>query len=210
MTRKALQDSWNRPINERLIISLYDYTGAWAQPYIDAGYPVRLWDYKVEGDILEGDNFERLTTEYKDYIYAFLSATPCTDFAVSGARWWEEKDKDTERIDTSIALAEAVLIGSQACPDIKFWALENPVGRLEKLIPEFKQYRKLMFDPCDYGDPYTKKTVLWGTFNPNLPKNPVLPLYGSLMHSIPPSEKRQEIRSATPAGFAKAFFLANP
>lgn len=197
------------PINERLIISLYDFTGAWAQPYIDAGYPVILWDYKVEGDIMEGDNLEWLTSHYKDYIYGFLSATPCTEFAGSGARWWEEKDKDPKRLENAIALATAILYAKYACPDIKFWVQENPVGRMEKLIPEFKEYRKMSFNPCDYGDPYTKKTILWGEFNTSLPKNPVMPLFGSYMHSIPPSEQRQAIRSATPPGFAKAFFQAN-
>ncbi|MCK4817511.1 hypothetical protein KA005_17205, partial [bacterium] len=45
--------------------------------------------------------------------------------------------------------------------DPVFWALENPVGRLVHYLGKPKMY----FDPCDYGDPYTKKTCLWGKFN---------------------------------------------
>lgn len=66
----------------------------------------------------------------------------------------------------------------------------------------------MYFNPCDYGDPYTKKTCLWGMFN--IPeRNPVEPIEGSKMYLICPHEKRQEQRSVTPSGFAQAFFEAN-
>lgn len=81
----------------------------------------------------------------------------------------------------------------------------------------------MMFNPFDYGDPYTKKTVLWGEFNTNLPKNPVEPELVTIKagnhyykaSSIwaktgGKSEKTKTLRSNTPAGFAKAFFTANP
>jgi len=85
-----------------------------------------------------------------------------------------------------------------------FWALENPVGRLIHYLGKPKIY----FHPYEYGDPWTKKTALWGSFN--IPKiNPVMPNEGSKIHKYPPSEKRQELRSITPPGFAKAFFEAN-
>ncbi len=66
-----------------------------------------------------------------------------------------------------------------------------------------------VFNPCDHGDPYTKKTLLWGDFS--LPKrSPVEPSEGSRMWSLPASPDRARIRSATPQGFARAFFEANP
>jgi hypothetical protein len=193
-------------IGERLIISLYDYTETWPKHYIEAGYPVLIWDKKVEGDILT-DDFMHDVMIYSDYVYGILAAPPCTFFAVSGARWWQNISDDD--LSEMIMLAEWVLMVKDWCPNLKFWALENPVGRIDKLIPELKPFRKLLFNPCDYGDPYTKKTVLWGEFNHNLPKTPVLPLYGSLMHKTPGSSRQAEIRSKTPGGFAKAFFQAN-
>ena len=81
----------------------------------------------------------------------------------------------------------------------------NPVG---KLNTRYLGKPRLIFDPCDYGDPYTKKTCLWGNFN--IPKkNPVKPTEGSKMHLLPPSKYRAALRSVTPLGFAKAFFEAN-
>jgi hypothetical protein len=86
-----------------------------------------------------------------------------------------------------------------------FWALENPVGRLVHYLGK----PVMSFNPCDYGDPYTKKTLLWGRFNkPTI--HPVEPVKGSMMHRLPPSDRRKELRSITPPGFALAFFVANP
>jgi hypothetical protein len=86
----------------------------------------------------------------------------------------------------------------------KFWALENPVGRLKDYLGKPAMY----FHPYEYGDPYTKKTCLWGNFN--MPeKNVVMPVEGSKLHRLPPSPDRKKIRSITPPGFARAFFEAN-
>lgn len=80
------------PVDERLIISLYDYTGEWANPYIEAGYPVMLWDKKIEGDLLNeigctSKEFENKIMGLEQYVYGIIAAPPCDDFAGSGARW---------------------------------------------------------------------------------------------------------------------------
>ena len=87
---------------------------------------------------------------------------------------------------------------------LRWWALENPIGKLVRYLGK----PLMRFNPCDYGDPYTKKTLLWGHFS--LPeKNPVAPTKGSMLHRLPPSEDRAMLRSITPPGFARAFFEAN-
>lgn len=218
-------------IEERLIISIYDYTGKWAKPYSDAGYPVILWDNKIEGDILE--HLGLLISQIEEtglQPYGFLFAPPCDDYAGSGARWWKNKDKQHSGFEpfvNSVELHDALVLIClhliDIYPGIKFWALENPVGRIESRIPELKPFRKLLFNPCDYGDPYTKKTILWGSFNHNLKKNHVEPIFveyignnGRKTRFAPQfartggkSEKTKSIRSTTPYGFAKAFFEAN-
>ena len=93
-----------------------------------------------------------------------------------------------------------------------FWALENPVGRLPTLAPDLG--RPWYWQPCDFGDPYTKKTGLWGRFNNQLERTPVEPIRacdaGSwLMQLGGKSDATKAARSATPAGFANAFFAAN-
>lgn len=67
----------------------------------------------------------------------------------------------------------------------------------------------MLFNPCDYGDPYTKRTQLWGDFN--MPRFQVVyPHEGSKLHTMPQKKDRQAIRSITPAGFARKFYEANP
>lgn len=178
---------------EKIILDLCGGTGSWSKPYKEAGYDVRVITLPKE-DV-------RLLKLKKEKIYGILSAPPCTHFAGSGARWWKEKGEKAllEGLSVIDACLRIILITKP-----KFWVLENPVGRLNNYLGKPKMY----FNPCDYGDPYTKKTCLWGEFN--IPKkNPVEPTEGSKMHLLPPSEDREKLRSITPKGFAKAFFEAN-
>jgi len=193
----------------KTILSLFDYTGNWSKPYRDAGYNVIQVDIKLGIDIL--------TFDYQSIpnCHGILIAVPCDHFASSGARWWAEKDRDG-RTEEGIKLAEKSLeIVNYFKP--YFWALENPVGRIHKLVPELGK-AKLIFNPCDYGNNYTKRTCLWGNFN--IPeKNPVEPVYyyskGKRSSWIwknlgGRSDRTKELRSQTPMGFSKAFFMVNP
>jgi len=192
----------------KVILSLFDYTGEWPRPYKEAGYHVIQIDIKHGIDILSDDKYHVLDGLPKNSrVVGIMMAPPCTDFAGSGARWWPEKDAN----GTTVASVQLVREGLKTVifykPD--WWVLENPVGRLPKLVPELGQ-PTMYFQPCDFGDPYTKKTGLWGTFN--IPKkNPVKPTEGSKMWRRygGKSERTKELRSITPAGFAKAFYRAN-
>lgn len=181
----------------RTILSLYDYSGVWSEPYRAHGYHVIQMDIKHGQDV-------RLFEPPGVPVWGILAAPPCTDLAVSGALHWERKGE--EALLNALALVDAVIrIAAVTRP--QWWAIENPVGRISRYLGA----PRLWFDPCDYGDPYTKKTGLWGDFNANLPKRPVEPTLGnSHIMALGPSPKRQELRSITPRGFAWAFFEANP
>lgn len=128
-----------------------------------------------------------------------LAAPPCTVFAGSGARWPRTDEQMVEGLSCVDAVMRLVWVYKP-----RFWALENPVGKLVRYLGKPRMY----FQPCDYGDPYTKRTCLWGEFNEPA-KTPVEPVEGSKMHLLPPSANRQALRSATPMGFARAFYQAN-
>ena len=66
----------------RIILDLCGGTGAWSRPYAEAGYDVRLVTLP-EQDVR--------TYEPPDRAWGVLAAPPCTEFAVSGARWWKLK-----------------------------------------------------------------------------------------------------------------------
>lgn len=145
-------------------------------------------------------------------VWGILAAPPCDHFSVSGAQYWKKKDTDG-RTFAALKIVDACLdIIFHSAP--KWWALENPVGRLRGLRGHVLGEPKLIFNPCDYGDPWTKKTLLWGDFNIPI-QNKVEPIrsckQGSWVQKLGgKSDKTKILRSITPPGFAKAFFEANP
>lgn len=149
---------------------------------------------------------------FKD-VYGILAAPPCTMFSLARTRAKKPRDFN-EGMETVIACLNIVWeIRKQN--KLRFWAMENPMGYLRQFLGK----PPLTFNPCDYGDPYTKKTDLWGYYN--LPKKtPVkltkvqlkrcsvntrkLPSISDLTGS-----KQAARRAITPKGFAEAFFKAN-
>lgn len=189
-------------MQNKIILSLFDYSGNWPLYYKEAGYDVYSIDIKTGIDILELTN-----DDIPSNVHGIMAAPPCTDFASSGAQYWKVKDEDG-RTAYSLSLIDKTLEIINYC-NPEWWVIENPVGRLSKLRPQLGQ--PWYFNPCDFGDAYTKKTGLWGKFNRNLKKTPVEPDPKSwIMKLGGKSERTKELRSMTPLGFAKAFFDANP
>ena len=177
------------------ILSLCDGTGAWAEPYREAGYTIFPIDIKAGQDI-------RLLDALSN-IHGVLAAPPCTHLSASGARWWEGKGVSAllEALSIVDACLRIVLVVKPV-----WWCLENPVGRLSTYLGP----PVLTFQPYEFGDPYSKRTCLWGNFNTELKKTPVEPTDKDRIWRIGPSPDRGTVRSITPTGFAKAFFEANP
>lgn len=182
-----------RMLRPQTILSLCDGSGSWSQPYVDDGYDVIRWDLKMGHDV-------RLMTRPAKPIHGILAAPPCTVFAGSGNRW----TRTPEEIREGLSVVDACLRFVVACRP-EWWALENPVGKLVHYLGP----ARMSFDPNDYGDDYTKRTCLWGEFTEPA-RTPVPATAGSRMHRLGPSPERVALRSVTPAGFATAFFEANP
>jgi len=207
----------------RRIVSLCDFTGTWASPYKESGYDVDLVDIKHGNDARLVEHGE---------IHGILAAPPCTDFSGAGAQYWGAKDEDGRTLESLSIVDACVRLAVMTSPE--WWALENPTGRLARWLgpPRFG------FDPCDFGgwmgedershasyptqDAYTKKTYLWGNFNPP-EKRPVIPIPNDEQQnniSTPRdengkclawnSDEAKAIRSITPIGFARAFAASNP
>lgn len=195
------------PPSKPTIISLFDATGNWSRFYSEAGYHVILVDLAHGKDIFTWEPPNGLK------VRGILAAPPCTDFAASGAQYWKAKDADGRTAESLRLLNRMLDLIWQLNPD--WWAFENPVGRINKLIPWLRYYGPWYFQPFWYGDPYTKKTGLWGNFNRNLPRVEVAPIkacsQGSWVQQLGgKSERTKYLRSVTPLGFARAFFAANP
>ena len=101
----------------------------------------------------------------------------------------------------------------------KFWALENPQGRLHKFIgqPLYKFYQ------YEFGGKFYKPTWIWGEFNPMIIKGPInknpikmADATSEILYQLPGQydlnidhNKRAAQRSIICEGFAKAFYDAN-
>lgn len=191
-----------------IVISCFDYSTNMVKPWAAAGFTCYCVDTQhPTGETREG-NIIRVGADMREWLpprgrIAFAAfAPPCTDVAVSGARWFKDKGLGAligalELFDVSVRLAEWT-----EAP----YVIENPVST----VSTYWRPPDHTFDPADYGDPWTKKTCLWvggGFVMP--PKRRVAATMGSKMHLMPPSPDRANLRSETPMGFVNAVFEAN-
>lgn len=132
-----------------------------------------------------------LLKEKWDMIIAF---PPCTDLAVSGARYFAQKQADGRQqmsVDFFMRFVEA------DCPRI---AVENPVGIMST------RYRKpdQIIQPWQFGHGETKATCLWLKGLPNLIPTEVVEGREPRVWKMPPSKDRAKLRSRTYLGIARA------
>ena len=199
---------------EKIILDLCGGTGAWSKPYKENGYDVRL--------VTLPDHDVRSYDPPKN-VYGILSAPPCTEFSIAKTRQVRELDSGMEIVNACMAIINQ-------CKPV-FYAIENPIGVLGKFLGKH-QYS---FQPWEFGDPWTKRTMLWGKFNlpvktytsyADVPKieglyqrpgrKTVSIAFNHLSHkklirSYDPfvANSDASFRAITPQGFAKAFYKAN-
>lgn len=151
-------------------------------------------EWHRQEDVLE------VLKEKWDLVVAF---PPCTHLAVSGARHFEEKRRDGRQ---QAGVEFFIEFTRLECP----WAIENPIGIMSKL------YRKpdQIIQPWQFGDEAQKSTCLWLNRLPKLVATEIvgrgefhvtkggnkLPKW----YNLPPSENRNNLRSKTFLGIARA------
>ena len=121
-----------------------------------------------------------------------IAHPPCTDLAVSGARWW--KDKPAEQMQAAV---DFFLMFADCAPRV---AIENPIGRMSTL------YRKpdQIIQPWMFGHGEVKATCLWlKGLLPLVPTN-VVEGREARVHRMPPGPDRWKERSRTLPGIAAA------
>lgn len=125
-----------------------------------------------------------------DLIVAF---PPCTDLAVSGARYFEQKKKDGRQQRSIDFFLEFTKV---ECP----FLIENPIGIMSTV------YRKpdQIIQPWMFGHGETKATCLWLKDLPLLMPTNVVEGREQRIWRLPPSKDRAKIRSKTYKGVAKA------
>jgi hypothetical protein len=192
------------------VISLFDYTTNMVQPWAEAGYTCYCVDIQhPEGETREGNiikvGADIMTWEPPQTDIAILFAfIPCTDVALSGARWFREKGLKALHNTLGLWVRVLEIVERLNCP----YLIENPMSTIASY------YRKpdAKIHPWMWGDLWTKETWLWvgGGFQVPLPAFTRAPQgTTNKIHLMPPSEDRANKRSETPMGFARAVFEAN-
>ena len=121
-----------------------------------------------------------------------IAHPPCTHLAVSGARWF--KDKQVEQIQ---ALEFVVWLMNAPIPKI---CLENPISIISTRIRKPDQ----IIQPWMFGHGETKATCLWLKNLPKLQSTNIVEGRKARIHHMPPSENRGKERSRTYTGVAEA------
>ena len=133
-----------------------------------------------------------------------IAHPPCTDLAVSGARWFAEKRADGRQqrsIDFFMKFATC---------NCKRIVIENPIGIMQS---EWRRPDQII-QPWQFGDPFEKTTCLWLKGLPLLQQTEIvtppprqkvkggksLPVW----YSNASKKERSKIRSRTFPGIAKA------
>ena len=138
------------------------------------------------------DIFELLKREQFDL---GIFHPPCTHLAVSGARWF--KDKQEEQAE---ALEFVRLLMNSPIPKI---AIENPISIISSRIRKPDQ----IIQPWQFGHGETKATCLWLKNLPLLKPTNVVDGRENRIHKMPPSEDRWKERSRTYPGIAEAMAI---
>ena len=121
-----------------------------------------------------------------------IAFPPCTHLAVSGARWFKDKQKEQ-----SEALEFVQKLLNAPIPRI---ALENPVSIISTRIRKPDQ----IIQPWMFGHGETKATCLWLKGLPKLIPTNIVDGREARIHRIPPSKNRWKERSITYVGIAAA------
>jgi hypothetical protein len=145
------------------------------------GYP----EWHLKQDVIP------LLSKSWDMILAF---PPCTDLAVSGARWFAEKRKNGSQQRSIDFFLEFTKV---KCNKV---VIENPIGIMSRIYKPPTQ----IIQPWWFGHGETKSTCLWlKGVNPLIATN-IVKGREARIWKLPPSPDRAKLRSKTYKGIAEA------
>ena len=123
-----------------------------------------------------------------------IAHPPCTDLAVSGARWFPAKIASGRQ---QKAIDFFLMIAGCDCPRI---AIENPIGIMSRIWRKPDQ----IIQPWQFGHGETKATCLWLKGLPKLTPTKIVEGREGRIWKMPPSPDRWKERSRTYQGIADA------
>lgn len=184
---------YERPDSVRVLIAC-EFSGTVRDAFRRRGHAAVSCDLLPTerlGPHIQGDVFTILENAPPWDLMIFF--WPCTNLAVSGARWFHTKREQQARdVEAFKRLAE--------WPTISRIAGENPIGVLST------HYRKpdQIIQPWQFGHGEVKATCLWLKNLPLLEPTRIVEGRAARVHREPPSPDRWKNRSRTYKGIAEA------
>ena len=117
------------------ILSLFDESGIWSHPFVQAGYDVYQFDLNTGFEIRDFSVGWFIENWNITDVEGVLAAPPCTHFTCSGNQYWAVKDADGRTAAAVELVMQVIRVVQYFEPD--WWVIENPQGRLVKLITAY-------------------------------------------------------------------------
>ena len=169
-----------------------EFSGVVRDAFIKAGHDAVSCDFlptELPGPHVQGDVVKLLARQHWDLM---IGHPPCTHLAVSGARWF--KDKQREQLE-ALEFVEVLM----SAPIEKI-AIENPISIISSRIKKPSQ----IIQPWQFGHGEIKATCLWLKNLPLLVPTNIVEGREARVHKMPPGPDRWKKRSLTLTGIADA------
>ena len=131
---------------KKIILHLCADTGSDTKPYRDNGYEV----------ICVGKDIGVENYHPPQGVYGIIANPVCTEFSTA------RSDGKARNPVEGLKLVRECQRIIQEAGDVTFWVIENPATGVLK---DYLGKPQLVYQPWEYGSPWTKKTALWGKFN---------------------------------------------
>ena len=168
-----------------------EYSGRVRDAFIAKGHDAMSCDLlptEVDGPHYQGDVFDIINDGWD----LMVCHPPCTHLAVSGARWFKDKQQEQqEALEFVRRLMDAPI--DKIC-------LENPISIISSRIRKPDQ----IIQPWQFGHPETKATCLWLKNLSKLTPTDIVEGREARVHRMAPSPDRWKERSRTYTGIASA------
>jgi hypothetical protein len=131
-----------------------------------------------------------------------IAHPPCTYLCNSGVRWLHTRPERWAELDKACAFFLA--LWNAPCDRV---AIENPV--MHKHARERIGLGRPTFtlQPYEHGEPETKRTCFWTRGLPAIAPSNIVPCTSARVHRMAPGPNRQQERSRTLEGVAKALAM---
>lgn len=169
-----------------------EVTGTVREAFASLGHDA--WSCDILPSEIEGKHIQDdiLTVIGRGHWDLLIAHPPCTDLAVSGARWFERKGN---RPELALELVRQLILAP-----IKRIAIENPISIISSRLRKPDQ----IIQPWEFGHGESKATCLWLKNLPKLRPTNVVEACVPIVHRMAPSVTRAADRAKTYPGIATA------